>query len=379
MKIVVIGAGIGGLTAAVALSAQAHDVVVVEKRESFQDEGAGVVLGPNVMSALAVLGLAEPIHAAGRPVTTMNVTDRRGRVLSRSAYRVDALPFPGVAIHRTRLHAILREHFHGELRLGATMSRLAPGEPPAVSIGDERLECDLVIGADGIRSAVRQSLDPAFTTRYAGATCFRYVVDRQWTDEVFEMWGPGKRIGVVPLGGGRTYVFLTLNAAPRAPKPFADLAQFRAIWSEFSEPGREALHALDDLGRVLHNDLEDGIAARFRAPGVVLIGDAAHAVTPNMGQGAGLAVEDACCLAHVLGQGPLADALAEYERLRRPRATWIRGQSFTLGRIAQLRSPLACWLRNLVVRLTPASVSERALRRILTDMPGVPGGFGQKE
>jgi 2-polyprenyl-6-methoxyphenol hydroxylase-like FAD-dependent oxidoreductase len=105
----------------------------------------------------------------------------------------------------------------------------------------------------------------------------------------------------------------------------------------------------------------------------VLLGDAAHAVTPNMGQGAGLAIEDACCLADRLSStAELSVALAEYEALRRPRAEWILERSFSLGRVAQLESGPARWLRDLAVRMTPASVNERALRRIVTDMPGVP-------
>ena len=115
---------------------------------------------------------------------------------------------------------------------------------------------------------------PRFETRYSGTTCFRYVVDEQWTDEVFEQWGPGKRVGVVPLGHGQTYVFLTLNRPRRAPRPFGSLAEFRELWSGFTGPASRALLALERLDGVLHNDLEDGLAPRFWAPGVALIGRA---------------------------------------------------------------------------------------------------------
>jgi 2-polyprenyl-6-methoxyphenol hydroxylase-like FAD-dependent oxidoreductase len=122
-----------------------------------------------------------------------------------------------------------------------------------------------------------------------------------------------------------------------------------------------------------HNDLEDGLSPRFWAEGLALLGDAAHAVTPNMGQGAGLAIEDACCLAHQLsGTTELSRALAEYEALRRPRAKWILDRSYSLGKLAQLESGLGRALRNLALRLTPASLNDAALRRLVTDMPGVP-------
>jgi len=189
-------------------------------------------------------------------------------------------------------------------------------------------------------------------------------------------------VAACPLGHGQTYVFLTLNRPARAPRQFGSLTEFRELWSDFTGPASRALLALENLDGVLHNDLEDGLAPRFWAPGVALLGDAAHSVTPNMGQGAGLAVEDGCCLANLLPAAPLEastgtrsvlnDALAEYERLRRPRAEWILKQSYTLGKIAQLESAPLRFLRDWAVRLTPASVNDRALRRIISDMPGVP-------
>lgn len=381
MKIVIVGAGIGGLTLGLALRRHGHEVQILERRAEFSDEGAGVVLGPNVMAAVKLLDLDRPIQAAGRAVSFMNITDERGRVLARSSYRVSALPLAGVAIHRSRLHHILRERFDGVLELGAEARDSSFGEHPSLSLRDRRIDCDLIVGADGIRSQVRQALAPAFKTRYSGTTCFRYVVDEQWTDEVYEQWGPGKRVGVVPLGHGQTYVFLTLNRPPRAPKSFTTVAEFRALWSGFVGPAERALHALDDLDKVLHNDLEDGLAPRFWARGVVLLGDAAHAVTPNMGQGAGLAIEDACCLANLLSRftdhasssaASLDESLARYESLRRPRAEWILRQSYTLGKIAQIESAPLRWLRDWLFRLTPASVNDNALRRIVCDMPGVP-------
>ncbi len=373
MRTLIVGAGIGGLTLGIGLERAGHAVTIVEKRAHFEEEGAGVVLGPNVMTAVRLLDLTADIKAVGREVTGMNISDARGKVIGHSTYRVTKLPEPGVAIHRSRLHEVLRRHFKGELRLGASVTRVAPGDAPAVVVDGQALSCDLLVGADGIRSPVRQALFPDFTTRYSGITCFRFVIDGQWTDEAFEMWGPGKRVGVVPIGQGKTYTFLVINAPPRAAPPFSTLEEFRRCWSDFASPGAEAVAAVHDLRMLLHDDLEDGLAPRFFGPGVVLLGDAAHPVTPNMGQGAGLAIEDACCLANLLdGARPLTDALAAYEALRRPRATWIRDRSYSFGRLAQMTSPVGRWFRDLAMRLTPASVNDRVLRRILTDMPGVP-------
>ncbi len=125
-------------------------------------------------------------------------------------------------------------------------------------------------------------------------------MDDTTCDGVVECWGRGQRLGMVPLGEGRTYVFLTENAPRGAPASFTDVEGLRTRFAGYPAPADALLAKLTSLTHVLHNDLEDGIAPRWWAPRRVLIGDAAHAVTPHMGQGAGLALEDAACLAALL-------------------------------------------------------------------------------
>ena len=369
MKILVVGAGVGGLTLAVAAQRRGFEVTVLEKRSALAQEGAGIVLGPNVMAALEPLGLAEPILEISSPVESMAITDSLGRVLSQTHYSSGQLPFTGRAAHRSLLLTTLREAFEGEIRLGSDVSAFQTAPRPSVRSDAELFEADLVVAADGIRSRLREALVPGFMPRYSGTTCWRFVVDHQPSDQVVEMWGVGKRVGVVPLAGGQSYVFLTANAAPRTPSPFENLSDFKAYWSEFEQPAKGVLDALGDLSRVLHNDLEDGIPSVWHRPGLVLLGDSAHAVTPNLGQGAGLAVEDACCLASLLGA---PDALSRYEALRRPRATWIRDRSYAVGKVAQLENRWLCKVRNKLVSWTPDSANQATMKRLLLEMPGVP-------
>lgn len=375
MNVLVIGAGIAGTTLAVALARRGIACDVIERRESVGAVGAGVVLGPNVMAALGPLGLDEAVAARANPLRAGRVVTQEGKELSRMRYEVEGYRWPGMAIHRGALHEVLHGALATPARLGVTVRELVDrddGVLARLSDGSEALY-DLVVGADGVRSALRDALNPGFTTTYAGYTCWRFVVDDTSTSEVTEAWGRGQRLGIVPLGEGRTYVFLTENAARGAPSPFTDVEGLRARFAGYPAPADALLAKVTSLAQVLHNDLEDGIPARWWAPRRVLIGDAAHAVTPNMGQGAGLAIEDAACLAALLAEGGANDAtLAKFQQLRQPRATWIRDQSRQIGAIGQWENAAARWLRDLALRATPASVTEASLRRVVTDMPGVP-------
>ncbi|MCP3098430.1 FAD-dependent monooxygenase [Myxococcus sp. K15C18031901] len=371
------GGGIGGLALGAALGRRGLVADVVERRETYGDEGAGIVLGPNVMAVMKGLGLHEEVLAAGHPVGLARITDASGRVLQQTPYAVPGWPLPATAIHRSRLLRILRAASPAP-RLGVTLSRLedcAEGVDVAFSDGATG-RYDVVVGADGIGSAVRRHVCGVdVLPRYSGYTCWRLVVEGHFGDAVVEMWGQGKRVGVVPLDARRSYVYLTHNAPRRAEAPWTDLAGFRAAYAGFADPARSALARVDRLDGLLHNDIEDCLAPRWWRPRAVLLGDAAHAVTPNLGQGAGLAIEDAAALAWLLAtMGPSDEALARYERLRRPRAERIRDRSWVLGKVSQWEGGLARTVRDAVLSWTPESVSRAQLEAVVRDMPGVPIG-----
>ncbi|NTX04504.1 FAD-dependent monooxygenase [Myxococcus sp. CA040A] len=377
MKVLIVGGGIGGLALGAALARRDVEADLVERRPSYEDEGAGIVLGPNVMSVMKGLALHEAVVAAGHPVGLARITDASGRVLQQTAYAMPDMPLPATAIHRNELLRVLRAASPAP-RHGVTVASLergADGVDVVFSDGTAG-RYDVVVGADGIRSTVRAQVPGAdVPSRYSGYTCWRLVVDGHFGDGVVEMWGRGKRAGVVPLGAGKSYVFLTLNAPRRTPPPWKDLAGFRALYAEFADPARSALAAFERLEGLRHNDIEDCSAPRWWSPRVVLLGDAAHAVTPNLGQGAGLAIEDAAALAQLLvTQGPTDAALARYESLRRPRAERIRDRSWMLGKVAQWESGLARSLRDVAMAWTPESVARAELEKVVRDMPGVPVG-----
>ncbi|MGH2499104.1 MAG: FAD-dependent monooxygenase, partial [Candidatus Limnocylindria bacterium] len=226
---------------------------------------------------------------------------------------------------------------------------------------------DLVVGADGIRSAVRELAFGANPPRYAGYTCWRGVVKcPAGVDRQIEMWGRGRRFGLVPIGNGLLYFFATKNAPPAEPDSLAGrVERFRAGFAAFGGHVPDVLAQLERPDGLLRNDLEEVVQWPWARDRVVLTGDAAHASTPNMGQGAAMALEDAVVLADELAKRPLAEALPAWVARRRRRALFIQTQSRRIGWMGQLEHPLACALRDLAVRALPDRLAARTLDRLL--------------
>jgi len=279
------------------------------------------------------------------------------------------------AAANAELHEALREGLDpARLRLGSTVERLEDaGDAVEVERRDGgRERYDLVVGADGIGSGVRGLLFGATPLAYTGYTCWRVVAALELDDQTTELWGRGRRIGLVPLPGGRTYSFLVANAPRGAPPPWEDLEGFRAAFAEFTHPPAvRLLEAVADAADLIHHDLEEvPWLPTWRRGRVVLLGDAAHALTPNMGQGAAMALEDAYVLERALAEAEsIPAALARYEAERRRRVKWVQDTSRRIGRVGQWSGRFACWLRNLGARWTPAAVAHGGLRRLAAGAP----------
>jgi len=230
----------------------------------------------------------------------------------------------------------------------------------------------VLIGADGLRSVVREGLPGADAAppRYAGYSAWRAVLPFQ--SEALpegyscETWGRGRRFGYVPLGRGRVYWFATentphaLGAAP--PSKSALLERF----GDWHAPIPALLEATEE-GVILHNPIFDRDPAEVWGEGrVTLLGDAVHPTTPNLGQGACQAIEDAVVLARCLaGQAEVEGALRAYEAARRKRTSEITLLSRRFGSMAQASHPLVCRLRDTVMRMTPPRLLQKQLREIV--------------
>ncbi len=366
MNALVVGGGIGGLTAAAALAAAGHRVTLAERAERFSPTGAGLILSPNAARALASLGVDLGARALALP--SMDVTTRSGALLARlETERLAQRYGPTWALTRADLHeALLAAMPRGvDLLLGRSLAGLEEvdgcvqvtfdGEP-----GAKRF--DVVIGADGLRSRVRERLFGPVALGYSGMTCWRGLCRNPGFERAVEAWGGQERMGIVPLLGDKLYYYLVKSAPPRAPElPWPD--GFRAAFGSFSG-GPEKLFDVLQEAPPLHHDLEALESPLWGRSRVLLLGDAAHAMTPNQGQGAAMAIEDALALARALEPG-VDGALARCATARDGRVRKVMLDSRRLGAVAHWRSPPARWLRDRMMQRIPSAAKDARFGRLV--------------
>lgn len=358
----IIGAGIAGLTTAIALRQRGWGVQVLEAAPEVRTAGAGLSLASNAIQALGHLGLSEHVINAGQIIRRLDIHDHRGSAMS--SVDTSFLPAPIVAIHRTALHQILQDALPSETIL--TNQRITSLDDLSSDVG--RGAPDVTIIADGIHSLIRSRIIPNSAPRYAGYTCWRGVVTMPDLnmEHAVETWGRNGRFGILPIGDQRYYWFACVNAPQNDPAMRnATIPDLMRIFSSYASPIPEILHATPQ-DAVLWNDICDiDTPQRWVYDRTVFIGDAAHATTPNLGQGACQAIEDAVILAHELDRGPNIDqALSRFEHQRIPRVTSIVKRSRRLGAIAQSQSMITAGIRDLVVRMTSERTTQKQMLEV---------------
>jgi 2-polyprenyl-6-methoxyphenol hydroxylase-like FAD-dependent oxidoreductase len=277
-----------------------------------------------------------------------------------------------VVIHRADLLALLAQQIDPKrLHLGQACVGFEQNgdEITARFQNGETARADALIGADGLRSLVRTQMFGSLPIRYSGYTAWRAVVEPSSGHSLLmgETWGRGCRFGIIPMSGGRVYWFATNNAPEGDRNPEGRTKeQLSRLFRGWHEP-IEALIAAAQEGSILRNDIYDMDPLPKCVLGrAALLGDAAHAMTPNLGQGACQAIEDAVVLAACLKKNAsVTSALLEYERRRIPRTRKFVLGSRWFGVIAQRQNPALCWLRNAAIRATPQWITARQVKSLL--------------
>ncbi|MEU4315546.1 FAD-dependent monooxygenase [Nocardia sp. NPDC024068] len=359
MKALVVGGGIGGLAAAVAFHQRGWQVEVLERAPEITEIGAGLSIQPNGLRALDAIGLGEQVRTGGQAGPPRGIRGVNGAWLIRNDVEDLERRFgPWAIIHRAALVDILRAALPAHaLRPGTTVRKVLPDG--TVHHDGGTTTADLVIGADGVRSVTRRSIWPhAAGPRYVGYSTWRLLTASDGVEGSVETWGRGDRFGCVPMPDGRVYCYLMSNA-PAGSRTGLD--RLRERFAHWHDPIPALLDAARPDAVLQHDTYKLPNLRTFVHGKVAVLGDAAHAMAPNLGQGACQALEDAVTLAAAVDTLGIDAGLQDYDRLRRPRTQMVAQLSHRVAAPAHWNSPLATALRDAALPLLPSALLGRSI------------------
>ncbi len=368
--VTIIGAGIAGLTTAIALNRIGIETQIFEATNKIEPVGAGLGLGLNAMKAFKALGIYEEVLGQGKLLPSFSIYDPFGKIISKTNFDKE-LGSGTFSIHRATLHQLLLSKLDpSTIHLGKRIESFESTDF-AVKLKFEDGSTYLsnyVIVADGIHSVIRQQLVPDAKIRYSGYTCWRAIIKNPQllVNEASETWGANGRFGIVPLADNYLYWFACVNAA--AEDPHFKSYQVVDIYNRFKKYHGHIPKILKASinANLIQNDISDIIPLNHFAFGrIVLIGDAAHATTPNMGQGACQAIEDAVIIAKSMSEiSNYEHAFLRFEKHRLKRTKWIIDKSRQIGKLAQLEAHNLIAIRNTLLRCMPDALGKNQIKKI---------------
>jgi 2-polyprenyl-6-methoxyphenol hydroxylase-like FAD-dependent oxidoreductase len=378
---VVVGAGIGGLTASLVLSRVAARVTLVERAERPSEVGAALALQPNGMAVLDRLGLRPAVEAVSARIDRMDIRSVTGRrLLTAKMPDLGGGLDHAIAIRRTDLHRLLLEAVAGVASVDTRFGWAAVSADPSGAVriystaengpgfGSMSLQADVIVGADGVNSAVRST--GGFESRVSsGSSYVRTIVPGRANPWFEEYWTPLGSFGQAPLDGDLVYFWAAAHVAGAAEAVSRrDLGAFRQVWRRVLPAAADLLERVSSFDDLLVNTVRQVDCRRWFSGRLVLLGDAAHAMAPNLGQGANTALVDGVVLADELAGAPsVMDALAGYDKRRRPRARRVQKAAAMLQRLCGIEQVTTVRVRDALLAGSARfpRLSEEGIRRAL--------------
>lgn len=376
----IVGGGIAGLTAAIALQKEGFDVKVLERSGKIRNVGAGLGLGANAWRGLKLLGITKALGEKCEPLQKVKFLTPDGKAISILDLKGLNEKYGGAyfAVRRADLHkCLVRQLKPDTLHLGKKIVSFDQDETGVriYTQEGETFEGKALIAADGLHSAIRRLCLPRAKLRYAGYTCWRAVVkrpvDTDLQGEFIETWGRKGRMGLVPLKDDQIYWYACVNA-PTPNSAFNDFTtrDLLHLFGDYHSPIPEIIKETGDEKLIWGDIFDMKPKHRFAFHKVLLIGDAAHATTPNIGQGAGQAIEDALVLSQVVkhhlsqNKDGIEEAFLQFEQIRRTKTKKIISFSWQVGKVAQLDHPVLIGMRNVLMGMLPSFFLEKQFDKV---------------
>ncbi len=376
------GAGIGGLTLAIALQRLGYKVQIVERAAGLSEAGAGIWMAANPMQVFDRLGFAERIAEAGWAVRLLRLQDwKSGDIqMTNMSEIAKEYGFETIALHRGVLQRLLFEQLEADsVRFGCEVTSVTQNEDQVVAnLSDgSSVIARTVAGADGLNSQMRRMAGLNGAKRYSGTSSYRAIargarmLPAEAEHEAYEIWAKGCRVGFSKINADDYYWYMTFDAPAGGISSASEIrthaeALFRTYfphWIGLLEHTRAQDILMTDI-----SDLKP--LTKWSSGRIGLIGDAAHATTPNLGQGGAMAVEDALALANAFKKLGINQAAWKYfEQLRRKKVDWTVATSWSIGKICHLGNPVLRSLRNIALQKTPDSVTQKQIQRMYSLEP----------
>ncbi len=376
LKVLIVGAGIGGLTAAIVLRQMGYAVEVYEQAPTLRTAGSGLSVMSNAIAALSSVGVNLKLAHFGAPITCFEIRNVKDRLIRRlpipevsSSYGFDSVCLSRKALQEALLQQLDQHIIH----VGAKATELTESDDGiSVRFADGREAYgDLLIGADGIYSFVRDYIQGHKPTRTADYLCWlgvtRYQHPQITPGYVGHYWGAGKRIGLIDVGDGEVYWWGTANMRTEQAHNWQgshqDILSYYQGWPRIV--GDIILQTPAE--KIIAVPAQDRPFSPCWGKGrITLLGDAAHPMLTSLGQGAGMAIEDAAVLGHVLRQqSDPVSALRQYETIRIPRTEIVVNASRALSEVEQDDRFFHCLKRDLFLKYAPTKTLKKSLKKSL--------------